>query len=191
MESLDDKVKRLDTEQVRIEPYNEEWPLLFCKEKEHLSSCLPRNIIKRIEHFGSTSIPNMPAKSIIDILVEVSTLEETKLEVVPILESQGYEYLWRPMRGDNVPPFYAWFIKRNLSGVRTHHIHMVERHFEQWERLLFRDYLVENSSIAHEYRQLKLRLAAEFPNDRTRYTEGKTTFIKNVTKIAKEYYAKA
>jgi len=60
----------------------------------------------------------------VDILVEVVSLEETKKRIVPVLEAGGYDYFWRPAWGNDTPPFYPWFIKRNAAGVRTHHIHM-------------------------------------------------------------------
>ncbi len=190
MESLKQKIKRVTEEQVSFEPYNPAWPLMFREEKEHLLSCIPNRLIKRIEHFGSTAVPNMAAKPIIDMLVEVTSLEKTKERIVPILESQGYDYFWRPTWGDDVPPFYAWFIKRDVNGIRTHHIHMVEKDFEHWDRLLFRDYLIEFPDMAQDYLALKLRLVQENPNDRVAYTQGKTEFIVRVTQIAKEYYKK-
>ena len=79
------------------------------------------------------------------MLIEVTSLEETTAQIVPVLEADGYDYLWRPTSGDDMPPFYAWFIKRDKEGQRTHHIHMVERDFPQWEALLFRDYLIAQS----------------------------------------------
>src|SRR5262249_16219029 len=113
----------------------------------------------------------------------------TKEKIVPILEAAGYEYMWRPTKGDDVPPFYAWFIKRGPSGERTHHIHMVEPHFEHWDRLLFRDYLIEYPDAAKEYGTLKWSLVREYPNDRVAYTNGKTEFIERVTETAKRYYS--
>jgi GrpB-like predicted nucleotidyltransferase (UPF0157 family) len=65
---------------------------------------------------------------------------------------------------------------------------MIEREFEQWERLLFRDYLIEHPEVAKEYEALKLRLADEYPNDRIAYTEGKTAFVVRLTRLAKNYY---
>jgi L-amino acid N-acyltransferase YncA/GrpB-like predicted nucleotidyltransferase (UPF0157 family) len=188
MESLEERIQRVVQEDVIIVPYNPRWPKMFEEEKIHLFNCLPPNSIRRIEHFGSTAIPNLSAKPIIDILVEVRSLEETREVVVPILISQGYEYFWRPTYGDDGPPFYAWFIKRDASGGRTHHIHMVEREFEHWERIFFRDYLIEHKHIAHEYEQLKLQSAEKFSNNRVGYTTAKTDFIARITRLAKEYY---
>lgn len=188
MESLEEKIRRVTQEDVSIVPYNRDWPRMFEQEKQHLLDCLPHALIGRIEHFGSTAIPNLSAKPIIDVLVEVNSLEETKMKIVPVLESQGYDYFWRPSFGDDIPPFYAWFIKRDAKANRTHHIHMVEREFKHWDRLFFRDYLIEHPDVAREYQDLKLRLAKDYPNDRVAYTNGKTEFIARTTELAKKYY---
>jgi GrpB-like predicted nucleotidyltransferase (UPF0157 family) len=188
MEYLEARVRIVIQEDVTIVPYDPTWTLMFEREKNHLLTCLPNDLIRRIEHFGSTAIPNMSAKPIVDLLVEVASLEETKQRIAPILEAQGYDYFWRPTSGDDTPPFYAWFIRRDSKGRRTHHIHMVEREHEHWERLLFRDYLIENPGIAKEYEVLKLSLADKYPNDRVAYTKGKTEFILRVTEAAKECY---
>jgi len=187
-ESLEERIKRAVQEEVVLIPYNPGWTKMFEEEKKHLLDCLPHEIIKRIEHFGSTAIPNIAAKPIIDILVEVSSLEETKRVVVPILLAQGYDYFWRPTHGNDGPPFYAWCIKRDIHGHRTHHIHMVERGFEHWERLYFRDYLIDRPRVAKEYEQLKIRSAEHFPHDRVAYTAAKTSYIVKTTLLAKAYY---
>lgn len=186
MTSEKERIQRAVAEEIAIEPYNPLWPDLFEKEKEHLRACLPPELIGRIEHFGSTAVPGLAAKPIIDILVEVTDLAEARRRIVPILEAQGYEYFWRPSFGDDIPPFYAWFIKRNAEGNRTHHIHMVESHFELWDRLLFRDYLIEHPKVAKEYEALKLKLSADHRGDRVAYTKAKTDFIVRVTGIAKK-----
>jgi GrpB-like predicted nucleotidyltransferase (UPF0157 family) len=161
---------------------------MFEEEKRHLLDCLPSRLIRRIEHFGSTAIPGLAAKPIVDVLVEVGSLQETKARIAPVLEAEGYDYFWRATHGENGPPFYAWFIKRNSAGVRTHHIHMVESDFEHWDTLLFRDYLIDYPKTAKEYEALKLALARDYPNDRVAYTKGKTEFVVRVTQVAKEYY---
>jgi GrpB-like predicted nucleotidyltransferase (UPF0157 family) len=189
MESLEQRIARVVQEDVAIVPYDPRWPEMFRAEKEHLLACLPSDLIRRIEHFGSTAVPGLAAKPIVDMLVEVTDLEATKARIAPVLEAQGYDYFWRPAMFEG-PPFYAWFIKRDARGVRTHHIHMVERHFEHWDRLLFRDYLIEHPDTAAEYQALKLSLATSHPNDRVAYTKGKTEFIVRVTEQAKRFYRK-
>jgi GrpB-like predicted nucleotidyltransferase (UPF0157 family) len=188
METLEEKIARVVKEVVSIVPYDSRWPEIFEQERQHLRSCLPLELVKRIEHFGSTAVPGICAKPIVDILVEVTSLEETKKRIAPILEAQGYDYFWRPSWGDDTPPFYAWFIKRDKNGNRTHHIHMVEPDFEHWERLLFRDYLIEHPDVAREYSELKVTLSEAHRNDRVAYTDAKTNFIKAVTENAKRYY---
>lgn len=122
------------------------------------------------------------------MLVEVTSLEDTKKQIVPIMEAEGYDYYWRPAFGDDGPPYYAWFIKRNSEGKRTHHIHMVEADSALWDRIYFRDYLRQFPAIAKEYDELKRTLSATFSNDRVRYTQEKSDFILSITRKAKDHF---
>jgi len=187
-DKLKERVEELVKEEISIVPYQPIWPKMFIDEAVFLRKKLPQNLIERIEHFGSTAVPGLSAKPIIDILVEVTSLDETKIQIVPVLETEGYEYFHRPAFGDHGPPYYAWFIKRNAEGKRTHHIHMVEADSELWDRLYFRDYLKEFPEIARSYNDLKRNLLKQHPNDRVKYTEEKSEFISSITKKAKEYY---
>jgi GrpB-like predicted nucleotidyltransferase (UPF0157 family) len=188
VESLEHKIARVVKEHVDVVPYDPAWPTMFAAERDHLRSCLPNDLIRRIEHFGSTAVPGLAAKPIVDILVEVSDLEETRQRIPPLLEARGYDYFWRPSWGDHTPPFYAWFIKRDARGVRTHHIHMVEAHFEHWDRLLFRDFLIRHPEVAREYAELKIRLSGVHDGDRIAYTEAKSEFVTVTTARAKAYF---
>lgn len=190
METLQDKIARVIKEEVAIVAYDERWPWLFEDERRHLLSCLPAELIGRIEHFGSTAVPGLAAKPVIDMLVEVTSLEETRRRIAPVLEAQGYDYFWRPTWGDSTPPFYAWFIKRAANGIRSHHIHMVEADFEHWERLLFRDYLIEFPEFARQYGELKQKLSKTCGSDRVAYTAAKSEFICSVTAAARKHYLK-
>ena len=187
METREERIRRVTSESVGIVPYDPSWPARFEQERCHLLDCLPNELILRIEHFGSTAVPGLAAKPVVDMLVEVTDLQAVRERVVPVLEAQGYEYFWRPTRGDDGPPYYAWFIKRDpATGVRSHHIHMVESDFsEHWDRLLFRDYLIRHPDVAREYEALKFRIAAEHTHDRVRYTREKADFIDAVTERAK------
>ena len=180
-----DRIERVRREPVEIVPYDSRWPELFVAERDRLLSMFPAHI-RRVEHFGSTAVPGLAAKPVVDMLIEVASLDETRSQIVPVLERAGYDYFWRPSEGDHVPPFYAWFIRRDNQGRRTHHIHMVERDYPQWEALSFRDYLIAHPETAAEYLNVKRRLAAEFPNDREAYTEGKGVFIREITARATE-----
>jgi GrpB-like predicted nucleotidyltransferase (UPF0157 family) len=188
VETIEQKIARVVRERVAVVPYDPSWPRLFEQERDHLQSCLPNDLVKRIEHFGSTAVPGLAAKAIVDILVEVADLQETKTRIAPLLEAQGYDYFWRPSSGDSTPPFYAWFIKRDERGLRTHHIHMVEGNFEHWDGLLFRDYLIQHPDVAREYAELKVRLSERHDRDRVAYTKAKSDFVTSVTARAKEHF---
>ncbi len=175
-------------DEIEIVPYDPAWPRRFESEKHHLRDCLPPELIGRIEHFGSTAVPGLAAKPIIDMLVEVTSLTEAARRIVPVLEAQGYDYFWRPSWYDENTPSYIWFIKRNEAGERTHHVHFLEADSHEWERLLFRDYLREHPDTAHEYAELKHRIARDYPNDRIAYAREKTAFINRITKAAHERY---
>ena len=167
-------------DEVVIVEYNPNWKLLFQEEVLQIRQVLNANLITRIEHFGSTAIPGLAAKPIIDLLVGVSSLQQAKQDAVSPLESLGYAY-WR----DNPNP-YRMFLVKGLppNSPRTHHIHMVEPDSILWERLLFRDYLRENRDEAARYERLKRDLAQRFPSDREAYTAGKAEYIKFVMQKA-------
>src|SRR5262245_22266945 len=74
MEPLEERIRRVVQEDVAIAPYDPRWPELFRREKEHLLSCLPTELIVRVEHFGSTAVPGLAAKPVVDVLVEVTDL---------------------------------------------------------------------------------------------------------------------
>jgi GrpB-like predicted nucleotidyltransferase (UPF0157 family) len=189
-ETTKNRIEELIREEITVVPYDASWVRSFEDEAAFLRGALPRDLVGRIEHFGSTAVPGMSAKPIIDILVEVASLEETVKRIVPILAGKGYEYFWRPAFGDDGPPWYAWFIKRDREGRRTHHVHMVERDSELWDRLCFRDYLREFPEEARSYGELKRAVSQRHPGDRVAYTRDKSDYIISVTEKAKEYYRK-
>ncbi len=188
-QSLQERIARAVSEEISIEPYDANWRHMFDEEKSYLEKILPESIILRIEHFGSTAVEGLPSKPIIDMLIEVSSLEETRDKIVPILESKGYDYFWRPEFDG--PPYYAWFIKRGEDGKRTHHIHMVESDSKLWDRLYFRDYLRMFPDVAAKYAIIKTDLSKKYPNDRIEYTKGKTDFVVAVTQKAIEFFKSA
>jgi GrpB-like predicted nucleotidyltransferase (UPF0157 family) len=184
-ETLEEKIARVLRDEVSLTGYDPRWPRLFEVERDHLRACLPADLLGRIEHFGSTAVPNLAAKPVVDLLIEVRDLREARRRIVPVLEEQGYDYFWRSARDDGSDPHYCWLIKRDGAGRRTHHLHMVEPHFEHWDRLLFRDWLITHPETAAEYAALKRRLAEEHPGDRIAYTRGKTAFVLEVTDRAR------
>ena len=109
---FENRVQQAVREDVVIVPYDYRWPELFRLEADYLRSCIPDGLLRRIEHFGSTAVPGLAAKPIIDLLVEVRSLRAARTAIAPILQAEGYDYFWRPSFGDDVPPWYAFFIKR-------------------------------------------------------------------------------
>lgn len=188
MNSAQDRVRRARAEEVEITPYDPQWPRLFEQEAQHLRACLPPALVGRIAHFGSTAVPGLAAKPIVDMLVEVPSLRDVHDTIAPALARQGYEYFWRPGWRDAQTPAYAWFIKRDASGRRTHHLHMLTADSPDWDRLLFRDYLIAHPAVAKAYEALKYRLAAESPGDRIAYARAKTDFITDITREARTYF---
>ena len=182
--SLEQRIQEAIREEISIVPYDPRWPDSFQSEVNFLLARLPRGLTGRIEHFGSTAIPGLAAKPIVDMLIEVTSLDDARNVIAPVLESEGYDYFWRT----DVSPPYAWFIKRDSFGKRTHHLHMVESDSDLWKRLYFRDYLREFPKVAERYAALKYSLADKYPNDRISYTQAKSEFIQEVTKTAQEYF---
>ena len=158
---------------VEIVPYDTSWPQRFLDEKLLLEEALAPWLIGDIEHIGSTAIPNLAAKPIIDIMAPVQSLESSH----PAIETVQ-------RLGDCYAPYKIevmhWFCKPN-PAYRTHHLHLIPLDSQLWrQRLRFRDTLRNDPALAHEYAVLKHSLAAKFKNDREAYTDNKTEFISKV-----------
>ncbi|MBU0750587.1 MAG: GrpB family protein [Gammaproteobacteria bacterium] len=179
-----DPVRHALEEDVAIAPYDPAWPRAFAAEAAHLRACLPAGLIGRIEHFGSTAVPGLAAKPIVDMLVETPALDAVATRIAPILEALGYDYLWR-LNEDRSGLAYAWFIKRDAAGRRTHHVHFLEPRSPYWERLLFCDHLIAHPELAAEYATIKRAAAAAHGGDRAAYAHAKGEFIERVTALAR------
>lgn len=179
METLSRKIARVTAEHVNVVDYEPRWPVRFAQERDHLLACMPGGLIIRIEHFGSTAVPGLAAKPIVDVVIEVRSTDETRLVAPAILEPRGYDCFWRPTAGDDIPPWFTWCIRRDRAGRRTHHLHFGEPGFKARE-LRFRDMLRASPAVARAYGDLKRQLAVTHEGDRVRYTEAKTQFIADV-----------
>ncbi len=156
---------------VRIVDYDPAWPAAFEDERGRIARALAGlgDGIVAIEHAGSTAVPGLAAKPIIDILVGVRDLSVGEESVRP-MEALGYEY-----RGEAGVPGRFYFRKGNP---RTHHVHMVVHGGEFWEsHIAFRDLLRTRGDLVEEYGALKRKLAERYGNDRVAYTDAKTPFI--------------
>jgi|Deesub1362A_J573_1020465.scaffolds.fasta_scaffold00079_108 GrpB-like predicted nucleotidyltransferase (UPF0157 family) len=166
-----------------IVDYNPQWPILYEEEKIMILSVIGDKVVA-IEHIGSTAVPGLGAKPIIDIMVAVRHLSDAD-ECIEPLQSIGYEYV--PEYEVSIPE--RRFFRKNPVKVppKAHiHLHIVERTSDFWERhILFRDFLRTHPEIAQQYCQLKKELAAKFGSDRDAYTAAKTSFIESVVEMAR------
>lgn len=158
---------------VVIEPYNPEWPSLFAAEHDLLARALAPWLAGPIEHVGSTAVPGLAAKPVIDIMAPVLSLEHSRA-ALPGLER--LEYCYAPYRATVM----HWLCKPRPEH-RTHHLHLVPFGSALWnERIAFRERLRSNGALAREYELLKRELAQRYGNDRESYTEAKGPFIERV-----------
>ena len=166
---------------LQISSYNPRWALAFEAERDRIARVLGK-LAHRIEHHGSTAVPHLDAKPIIDIQLSVQQLEPLRAYEEP-LAALGYVHV--PHADDAVCPFFH----RPNEWPHTHHLHVVEHGGDEERRTLaFRDYLREHSDVAHEYVTLKRRLAAlvdaSEPSSREAYAAAKSEFIERVLQIA-------
>lgn len=163
-------VERLLDEPIRLVPHDPSWPAKFAEERSALEEAIAPWATGGIHHVGSTAVPGLDAKPIIDILVGVEDLETSRACFEPLAE---LDYLYAPYRADEM----HWFCKPHPSR-RTHHLHLVPtggRRFQ--DELAFRDRLRSSPRTATEYVALKRDLARRFADDREAYTDAKARFI--------------
>lgn len=144
-------------------------------------------MVSRIEHFGSTSVPGLSSKDTIDILMEVQFEEAKNQKLIEFMKILSYDFNWQN-EGDNS---HMVFLKGyNLSGPKqqTFHIHAGPKNHPIWDRLYFRDYLIQHKGASVEYEELKEDLAEKHRHDRVAYRVAKSEFIKEITDRAKNYF---
>jgi GrpB-like predicted nucleotidyltransferase (UPF0157 family) len=179
---LDDDAEsglRAISESVSIEPYDAEWPARFVAERARLTALAPELVA--IEHVGSTAVPGLAAKPIIDIMAAVASLDVADVLVDRLTASGGYitsAEFNRTLRNRR-------WLMRHAGGRRTHHLHLVLAGGpDSTECIRFRDVLRRDRDIREQYAELKHRLASEFGNDRDGYGDAKTAFIASVVRPA-------
>ena len=166
-----------------IANYDPRWPAMFEQERVHILQAIGDWLVD-IEHVGSTSVPGLAAKPIIDIMPGVRSLADAP-QIIEPMTRLGYEYI--PEYEEQMPgrryfrkPAGPEFVNR-----RNVHVHIVETTSDFWRRhIAFRDYLRRHPEACAEYAALKRRLAAEFGSDREGYTEAKTEFITRIERVA-------
>ncbi|NNC73846.1 MAG: GrpB family protein [Sphingomonadaceae bacterium] len=150
------------------------WPDAYAAERRRIEAALDGTKWLAIEHYGSTAVPGLPAKPIIDILMAVPSLDAAR-EAFPGRLAQLDYVFW----SDNPKLDRLYFVKGMppYGAKRTHHLHVCERPSAMWSQLGFRDYLRDHPDEAARYALLKRELAARHADDRDAYTDGKGDFI--------------
>lgn len=159
---------------VEVVPYNDQWPLEFERAAATLRDALGTGVMG-VEHVGSTAVPGLAAKPIIDMMLVVEDFDAAR-PLVRRIEELGYWYC-----GENGIPRRHYFIREDDSGSVTHHLHTLEdSSLEARKHRLFRDHLRTQTADRDAYGELKCRLAAAHRDDRDAYQEGKTALIERI-----------
>jgi GrpB-like predicted nucleotidyltransferase (UPF0157 family) len=165
----------LPTGEVRLLDAHNAWADAFQLEKVRIIDAVGAHILE-IQHVGSTAIPGVPAKPVLDILVGVEDFDEASVCVAP-LENIGYCY-----RHEYGIPRRHYFVK---GDPRTHHLHMVERGSDHWTlTMAFRDFLNRDSESARAYAEAKRSLAATYSSDRGAYQREKDKVVERLLALA-------
>jgi GrpB-like predicted nucleotidyltransferase (UPF0157 family) len=171
------------TQFVKLVPYNPEWKNMFEVDKQLIHHAFQGKVVQ-IEHIGSTSVPEMWAKPIIDIAAAVVSFSILDKETIERLAAIGYEYVPK----EEFPN--RRFFRRGEWGAGTHHLHIYEHGSEEWENIImFRDYLRKHKDAAEEYIKLKKQLARQ--HDRQMYTVLKGPFIQAILNNARKEMQKS
>ena len=171
------KVLKTDKRRVEVVSYNPNWKEMYKEESEKIKNIL-NDIIIDIHHIGSTAIPGIKAKPVIDILVEVKDIEGVD-QYNHKMKELGYEAM-----GEYGIPKRRFF--RKGENNRTHHIHIFQVGNEEIERHInFKEYLIAYPRKAREYSKLKEKLANKYTYDVKNYTNSKSDFIKKIDRKIK------
>lgn len=164
---------------VQLQVYDPGWANEFEQERQRLLDVFGNRLIA-IEHIGSTSVPGLSAKPIIDMIAAVESFNDLGDFIEP-LQKLGYEYMPERMFTDRK------FFPKGPRSNRTHHLNLVlKSEVDQWESpLLFRDYLRNRQDARDEYAQLKSSLAQKYGHNRENYTKSKNDFIQHILYVAR------
>jgi GrpB-like predicted nucleotidyltransferase (UPF0157 family) len=154
---------------VEIVEYDPAWPTVYAAERERLAPLLPAGV--RLHHFGSTAVPGLAAKPVIDMIALVDDLDAP---IAALVQHGGYQY----PQAFNATLTHRRFLCYPTATHRTHHLHLVDDPGELERRLGFRDRLRADPVLASEYVALKQALAERYRDDREAYTEAKSEFVK-------------
>jgi GrpB-like predicted nucleotidyltransferase (UPF0157 family) len=164
-----------------VSPYCAEWPGVFRGIRDELHAVFsPLSVA--VEHIGSTSVPGLAAKPVIDVLLGAQSLSDIESRIDPLGEL-GYAYV---SKYERQIPMRRYFVKPPAASLRVH-VHGVELGSSIWrEHLMFRDALRGDPDLRAQYQMLKLQLAEEFADDKSAYTAAKGPFFRSALAVADE-----
>ncbi|MBB3232039.1 GrpB family protein [Halomonas stenophila] len=175
----EESLNRAIHEEVALFPYNANWPSMYEAERGRLLRLFPDDFLA-IEHFGSTAVPGLSAKPIIDILAGVDSISRADELMEPLCHAK-----YTTSMEFNASLVGRRWLMQWAEGRRTHHLHLVVYGGQEWKRrLAFRDIHRANTELAEQYEQNKGLWAAEFKSDRGGYTAAKSDFVREALKRA-------
>ncbi|MGB4660035.1 MAG: GrpB family protein [Mobilitalea sp.] len=167
-----------------LKEYNIEYPNWYEIEKKKLVGEFDDGTAVRISHIGSTAVPGIISKPIIDILMEISHTCDTAQ-----LSDKLKSMQWGLMNYSDKPTFKQTYNKGYTKvGLEEKVYHLHVRYADDWSELYFRDYLIEHPEVAREYAELKMQLKEKFEHNRDAYTDAKEAFVGKYSEIAKLQY---
>ncbi len=169
---------RAPDDDVQLVAYDPTWPAKFEEMAEWLRKTVSPGIATRIEHYGSTAILGMPAKPVIDILLEIPSFAAARHGLIPIFNRPECEYWW-------YDDHMVFIIRSEFMGTRTYHLHAAPPGHRVWEGIVFRDYLRTHPDEARQYANLKHELAGRHTTDREAYTDNKENFVRGIIEKAR------
>jgi len=169
----DTTVDRLPDD-VEVVAYDDSWPRRYAEMELWLVATLGRDVARRVEHYGSTAIPGMPAKPVVDLLVEIPSFEAARPVAIPALSGPCWEY-W----GFHD---HMTFVRREKPmGRRLAHVHLAPAGHRVWEGVALRDYFRRDHAARERYLSLKRDLASRYRTDREAYTAAKSELVRILT----------
>jgi GrpB-like predicted nucleotidyltransferase (UPF0157 family) len=157
---------------VEVVEYDAAWPSRFVEQRDRVSAALAGWLAGPVEHIGSTSVPGLPAKPVIDMLAPVHSLKDAR-DAVGVLETDG----WLFWPDDPCRHYRLWFLRPRLEA-RTHHLQVIEHdHLHARALIAFRDALRADPNLCKEYARLKRRLADQHRDNRNAFSNAKSEFV--------------
>jgi GrpB-like predicted nucleotidyltransferase (UPF0157 family) len=173
---MGDDVPQWAFEKVKVLPHDPQLAVRAAVERAGLAQMFSTWLVDGVEHVGSTAVPGLPAKPIIDLAASVTDPDEVVSRAGSLLAAEGWRYV--PPELDQ-RPWRRFFVKPDATGQhRVAHLHVIAAGHPRWaEQIVFRDRLRADAQLADAYAALKRRLSAQYEDDREAYSHAKAEFV--------------